>query len=227
MKKSILTAALLSLSTLAMADPGVVSLSASSQSEVENDQMEATLFYEVESKDPNSVSEKLSVAANNALQKAKSYQKDVSVRTNIRTYPVYGEKSKITAWRGRSELTLKSTDLQKINQLMTNLQNPYLIDRVNFSVSDDRLQEVHNSLIDQTANNFDARAQAISKAFGANGYKIKEVNLSFNQPGYQGPIMYAAKSMRGMESDAAMSQPQSSGQSTVSVTANGSVTLTP
>ena len=93
MKKSILTAALLSLSTLAMADPGVVSLSASSQSEVENDQMEATLFYEVESKDPNSVSEKLSVAANNALQKAKSYQKDVSVRTNIRTYPVYGEKS--------------------------------------------------------------------------------------------------------------------------------------
>lgn len=62
----------------------------------------------------------------------------VKVETGSQTtYPVYDNDSrKLKEWRGRAEIQLEGTDFRMTSQLISELQQQFQTESINFTVSD-------------------------------------------------------------------------------------------
>jgi len=82
---------------------GVLSLNAQASTDVPQDVVDITLFYEQEASDPSSLTGTLNQHADQALQKAKGVS-GVTARTgSFSIYPSTDRDGRISAWRGRTE----------------------------------------------------------------------------------------------------------------------------
>jgi predicted secreted protein len=193
--------------------------------EIANDEVRASLYKKLQATDAKTLATKLTTAVNNALAIAKRYP-SVTVSTGQQnTYPRYDKDDKIIGWTGQANIDLKSTDFVATSQLIADLQETLVMGNLNFGVSDSKKDALEQKLMTDASRAFQQQAKNLTRAWDARGYRVVTVNLNSGN-NYPRP-MYSVMNMRGGAEDASVpSQSFESGNSTISVTANGTIELT-
>ncbi|MGO2364924.1 MAG: SIMPL domain-containing protein [Psychrobacter sp.] len=193
--------------------------------EIQNDEVRASLYKKAQETDSKELATMLNTSINNAMKIAKRYP-SVTVSTGQqRTYPRYDKDNKIIGWTGQANIDLKSTDFAATSQLIADLQETLVMENLNFGVSESKKDALEQKLMTNASRAFQQQAKNLTSAWGARGYRVINVNL--NTGGNSPRPMYSSMSMKASsESGSVPSQSFESGNSTVSVTANGTIELT-
>ncbi|TKC83019.1 DUF541 domain-containing protein [Trinickia terrae] len=204
---------------------GVLSLSAQASTEVPQDVVDITLFYEQEAKDPASLTDVLNQHADAALKQAKGIA-GVTARTgSFSIYPSTGRDGRISAWRGRTEVVLESRDFAAASKLAGQMSSNMQVGNVAFSLSPEAQRAAEEKLSGQAIASFRQQASASAQAFGYSGYTIREVNVGHNGVPPR-PVMMMSMRAAGADANAPAPMPIEGGTSTVTVNVSGSVQMT-
>lgn len=99
------------------------------------------------------------------------------------------------------------------------------MENLNFGVSDAKKDALEQKLMTEASRAFQQQAKNMTRAWDARGYRVVNVNLNTGN-NYPQPI-YRTMNMKAEAADASVpSQSFESGNSTISVTANGTIELT-
>ncbi|CAG4886121.1 SIMPL domain-containing protein [Paraburkholderia gardini] len=200
---------------------GVLSLSAQASTDVPQDVVNITLFYEQEAGDPGSLTSTLNQRADSALQKAKGVA-GVTARTgSFSIYPSTDRDGRISAWRGRTEVQLESHDFAAASKLAGQLSSVMQVGNVSFSLSPEAQRAAEKKLTGEAIASFRQQATSAAEAFGYSGYTIREVNVGHNGVMPRPMMMMSARA----DAKAAAPMPLEGGTSTVTVNVSGSVQM--
>lgn len=192
--------------------------------EVQNDEVRATMYKKAQASDAKTLATTLNTSINNAMKIAKRYP-SVTVSTGQqRTYPRYDKNDKIIGWTGQASIDLKSTDFVATSQLIADLQQTLVMENLNFGVSDAKKDALEQKLMTDASRAFQQQAKNLTRAWDARGYRVVNVNLNTNNNNYPRP-MYSMRAESAAMDGAVPSQNFESGNSTISVTANGTIEL--
>ena len=193
--------------------------------EIQNDEVRASMYKKAQASDAKTLATTLNTSINNAMKIAKRYP-SVTVSTGQqRTYPRYDKNDKIIGWTGQTSIDLKSTDFAATSQLIADLQQTLVMENLNFGVSDAKKDALEQKLMTDASRAFQQQAKNLTRAWDARSYRVVTVNLNTGS-NYPRP-MYSAMNMKAESvSDSVPSQSFESGNSTISVTANGTIELT-
>ncbi len=202
----------------------IINLQAEASREVANDQMQASLYTELNNNNPTSLAQDVNKVINEAMRQAAKYPQ-VQITTGAQnTYPIYDDKNKLKGWRARAEVNLKSTDFKATSDLVAALQSSMQIQSINFSVSNAQRKKVENELLVEASKAFQERAKLLQQSWQATGYELVNIDLS-SGTNIQPPIMYA-RAMKAMDSAGSVeSQTTEAGNTEIRVNANGSIQL--
>ena len=201
-----------------------VSFQTQVQSEVPNDEVRASLYKKMQATNAKTLATNINTVVNNAMAVAKRYPSVTVTTGQQRTYPRYDKNDKIIGWTGQANIDLKSTDFAATSQLIADLQETLVMDNLSFGVSEQKKDTTEQQLMMEASQAFQKQARALTTAWNARGYRIVSVNLNSNN-NYPVP-MYRGMSMKAEMADASVpSQNFESGNSTISVTANGTIEL--
>ena len=193
--------------------------------EVQNDEVRATMYKKAQASDAKTLATTLNTSINNAMKIAKRYP-SVTVSTGQqRTYPRYDKNDKIIGWTGQANIDLKSTDFVATSQLIADLQQTLVMENLNFGVSDAKKDALEQKLMTDASRAFQQQAKNLTRAWDARGYRVVTVNLNTNNNNYPRP-MYSMRAESVAMDSAVPNQNFESGNSTISVTANGTIELT-
>ena len=193
--------------------------------QVSNDQMHAVLYIEKNNKQPAELSNQITQLMNQAMALGKKYPQ-VKLKTGSQnTYPVYdNDNRKLREWRGRAEIKLESKDFKAASQLISELQQSFQTQAINFSVSDEQRLKVENELMVEASKNFQQRAQLLTQAWNKSGYTLVNLDLNTNNS-FPQPYMMRASMAKAEAYDADAAQDVSAGESKITVNANGSIQM--
>lgn len=202
-----------------------LSFQAEVKEEIQNDEVRASLYKKAQAADAKTLATTLNTSINNAMKIAKRYPNVTVTTGQQRTYPRYDKNDKIIGWTGQANIDLKSTDFAATSQLIADLQETLVMDNLNFGVSDVKKDALEQKLMTEASRAFQQQAKNLTRAWDARGYRVVTVNLNTGS-NYPRP-MYSAMSMKAASADESVpSQSFESGESTISVTANGTIELT-
>lgn len=193
--------------------------------EIQNDEVRASLYKKAQASNAKALATTLNTSINKALAIAKRYP-SVTVSTGQQnTYPRYDKNDKIIGWTGQANIDLKSTDFAATSQLIADLQETLVMDNLNFGVSNTKKDALEQKLMTDASRAFQQQAKNLTRAWDARGYRVVTVSLNTGN-NYPRP-MYTSMNMKAEMADASVpSQNFESGNSTISVTANGTIELT-
>ena len=192
--------------------------------EVQNDEVRASLYKKAQATDSKALATTLNTSINNAMKIAKRYPSVTISTGQQRTYPSYDKNNKIIGWTGQANIDLKSTDFAATSQLIADLQETLVMENLSFGVSDTKKDALEQKLMTDASRAFQQQAKNLTSAWSARGYRVVNVNLNTGS-NYPRP-MYSAMSMKSDSLESVPSQSFESGNSTISVTANGTIELT-
>lgn len=201
----------------------IVNIQAEAARQVSNDEMHAILYIEKSNKQPTELASQMTQLMNQTMRLAKKYPQ-VKVETGAQTtYPIYDNDSrKLKEWRGRAEVQLESTDFKAASQLISELQQNFQTQSINFTVSDTQRKKVENELMIEASKNFQQRAQMLSQTWNKPGYYLVNLNLNTSN-NYPQPIMMRASMAKFSGAEAADAQDVAAGESKITVNANGTI----
>lgn len=204
----------------------VVDIQASASRLVANDEMSAVLSIEKTDKQPAVLANQINELMNQGLTIAKKYPQ-VQIKTGPQsTYPIYDNDSrKIKNWRGNAELQIKSNDFKATSQFISELQQNFQTQSIRFSVSDEKRKMVENELLTEASKNFQQRANTLTQAWHKTNYDLVHLDINTNQNSAPRIEHAMFLSMKAASSDAIAEQEVSSGDTKISVSANGSIQL--
>ena len=202
----------------------LINFSANASRKVNNDQINANLSKTVQNKTSSEVANQIATTLNQAVMIAKKYPQVQISTGNQSTYPQYDKNQKIIGWTGSASLNLKSTDTAATSRLIAELQNIMQLTNLDFSVSDALREQTEQALTVEASKNFQRQAQTLLPVWGAKDYQL--VNIDFSQGGdYRAPRAYGGVMMLEASSAKVADQNFQAGDSTITVTANGTVQL--
>lgn len=192
---------------------------------VQNDEVRASMYKKSQASTSKALATRLNTAINNAMQIAKRYPAVTVSTGQQRTYPRYDKDDKIIGWTGQASIDIKSTDFAATSQLIADLQETLVMENLNFGVSETKKETLEQKLMTEASRAFQQQAKNLTRAWDARGYRVVTVNLNTGN-NYPRPL-YGSMNMRAESADASVpSQNFESGNSTISVTANGTIELT-
>lgn len=226
---------LLGISALAMSTLGVahahsgdnynrISFSVEAKTQVDNNEMRATLTKTTEAKTAKEIAKTLNDTINNALAIAKKYPDVIATTGRHSTYPRYGSNDNISGFTGNASIQIKSQNFEQSSQLIADLQTMMALDHLSFNVSDKSQDNLKKQLTLDAAKQFQQEAATIAQVFGAKDYKIVNVQLGDNDNYYSHAIP-TAMSMARNESTDIENLNLESGKATLSYNASGTIEL--
>lgn len=218
------------LAVLQSAPQNVVTLSAEASREVPQDLLSITLAVTREGTEAAAVQSQLRQTLDTALTEARKAVRPglLELRTGaFSLYPRYSPKpaggNAINGWQGRAELVIEGSDTAAISQLAGRLTG-LTVARVAFSLSREAREKVEAEVAAAAIGRFKARAESYAQQFGFGSYSLREVVVGGAEAGGMQPL-YRAAAMSARVGEEA--QPVEAGKTTVSVTVNGSIQLSP
>ena len=201
----------------------LVSVQAEATRQVSNDEMHAVLYIEKSNKQPSELASQMTQLMNQALATSRKYP-NVKVETGSQTtYPIYDNDSrKLKEWRGRAEIQIESTDFKAASQLISELQQNFQTQSINFTVSDAQRKKVENELMIEASKNFQQRAELLSQSWNKSGYNLVNLNLNTIKF-YPQPVMMRGAMAKFADVEAAPVPDVAAGESKITVNANGTV----
>jgi len=201
-----------------------VTLSAYASTKVPSDEMVVSLQVDREGTNLGALNQAVLSELQSALSQAKSVSGVRARLGNVRTHQTYSPQGKAIGWRVYGEVVLDSKKLKELGDLTGHLSQKLQLSSVAFRLSDEKKLELEQSLLTNAAQAFQAKAKASAKALGFETFRIKEVSVSQGMEGGR-PVMPMVADSMVMRKAVAASVPTEAGESEVSVTLSGSVTL--
>lgn len=227
MKRILLPLALISASAFAQAEPpvfDVVNLQAEARVTVPNDLMQATLFVEMDNKNPSTLAADITRTINQAMAAAKTIN-GVKVSTGSQSsWPIHDQKGKVIAWRSRAELRLESRDFDAAARAIAQMQTGMQLGHVAFALAPETAEASENALIEKAIAAFRARADVMTKSLGAKNWRVMNINVGSGRDMPPMPYMRAMP-MKAMAEDAMPVQDVQGGDSQITVNVNGAIQL--
>ena len=174
-----------------------VHLSASAQTQVENDTIIATLHVQEEGSDAAQLANLVNERITEAVSLVKRYDAIKLQTSAYNTNPVY-HKNKITGWRVRQKIRLESLDMTLMSNVLGQLQKTLVLQQINFQVSPELKNSTDDKLIAGALQVFEQRAKNITQQLGRKNYKIVDINVStsanhYPRRHYDAAVMSASK----------------------------------
>lgn len=189
--------------------------------EVDNDRVIAVLVATAEDKRSSSLAESINQSMRWAMDKAKTFPEVKTGSGSYQTYPVH-DNNKIVRWRGRQQLQLEATDVDRLSALVGELQSRLQVQSMQFSVSPKRRQQLEDGLIEQAMAAYQARASLVTGALGAKGYDL--ISLSIHTSG-RAPVVPMRAEAMAMNSAAAAPPAIERGTSRLTVQVSATIQL--
>ena len=202
---------------------GVLSLTAQAVTEVPTDIVHLTLAAEQEGAEPSAISSALSTRTQTVITQARRVQGVTAESGGFTIHPSTDRNGRISTWRGRSEVILKSRDFAAVSKLAGELASQMQVQNIAFSLSREAREAAETKLAEQAIASFRSKAQATTRLFGYNSYTIREVNV--NETGMVPPVPRMYGAAKAMMADAAVPVPVEGGKTQVTVSVNGSVQM--
>lgn len=230
MKKvlAVLTISLLPMMAQADSKPTYdrITFSVSAEREVENDTTIATLYASEEGKDAAKLASKVNESIAWALAEAKKVEGIESRTLTYNTYPTYGDERRITGWRVRQNIRLKSTNSKALSKLLGVLQEKVQIESVTYGLSRQVQRKLYDELTGEALANFKRRAEQVKSNMGRDEYRVVKLDIhSDNQQVL--PPAYRMAAMEGamMAKSAAPAPSLSAGKQTIRVNVSSEIEL--
>lgn len=205
----------------------VVNLSASASVEVANDWLTIVFSTSRDGSDAAAVQSQLKTALDAALAEARKAAKPGQVELQTGQFslnPRYTPKGGLAGWQGSVELVVEGRDTLAVAALAGKVSS-LTVQRVAFSLSREARQKVEGEVAAQAIERFRARAEAVSRQFGFNGYTVREVNVASEAPMFAAAPRMRVQMAQAMVADGAP-LPTEGGKATVTATVSGSVQMT-
>jgi predicted secreted protein len=154
-----------------------VHLSASAQTQIENDTVIATLYAQEEGGDSVQQANLVNERINQAIKLVKQHDAIKLQTSSYSTSPVY-HNNKITGWRVRQSLRLESQDMTLMSDVLGSLQQTLSLQGINFAVSPGLKNKTDDGLINEALKVFEQRAKNITQQLRRKNYKIVDINVS-------------------------------------------------
>lgn len=174
-----------------------INLSASAQTQIENDIVIVTLYAEEEGSDSVQLADLVNQRISQAIQQVKR-QDSIKLQTNsYNTHPIYN-KNKIIGWRVRQSIRLESRDMTLMSKLLGDLQQSLSLQSISFAISPELKNNTDERLIGEALQVFEQRASIIIHQLGRRDYKIVDLNINtsanhFVQRQYEVATMASSK----------------------------------
>lgn len=198
-------------------------LVASVQEEVDADMVRFTLSKQLSGENQQALTEELNKAINAVIEKGKA-DKDLVIANGDYGFWSAGEKGKNILWEMRGEVVVTTKNFEKAREFIAATKEHMTLDGIRFFLSDEAKKKVESSLITKAAEAFREKAQATTKAFGHQDYRIESVRLDMNA-GQDTRMLRAAGVAASAKSYSADTVELSSGKVNVTVSADGSIVL--
>ncbi|MEB3766191.1 SIMPL domain-containing protein [Acinetobacter sp. MD2] len=222
-------ASALSCASFAQEEPqrnNMINLQATASRQVQNDEMQVVLYIEKSNKQPAALATEVTQIMNQALNTAKAYPQVKTTTGTQTTQPIYDDKNKLKEWRSRAELRLEGTDFKAVSELVSQLQNNFQTQSIQFNVSDNLRRKVENELMIEASKQFQQRAESLTKVWNKTNYQL--VNLNINSQNNNYPQAYFRANLMlkaSADSEAAPAQNMAAGETKFNVTADGAIQL--
>ena len=148
----------------------ILTLSASAQTTVPNDEVILTFQATAQSKYPSEVVRKVNAkmqAAVEAAQDLQNEQNGLEIQTgNYQVTPIY-DKNRLTYWRGKQTLILKTQNPARIQDALAQLESILPYQSIQYRVSAKAQQAAQNTLIPQAIEALKTRAKLAMQGFHA------------------------------------------------------------
>ncbi|RXZ45010.1 SIMPL domain-containing protein [Crenobacter cavernae] len=208
----------------AAAESTLLSLSGSAEREVDNDQINATLYAQDGQTDPARLADKLNRTLKQGLTEA-ARLKGVDVSGGqVRTWPQYDRNGRISGWQGRGEIRVSGPQTPELATLIGRLQGYLQLENVQFGVSEKARRATEAALIPEAIRAFKARAAEVGRAIDKPAISVKELTLGEQGRVVPYPVAVYKAAAPAMEADVTPPTWQA-GKSTISVEVSGKVEL--
>jgi len=197
------------------------SLSAEAVTEVARDTVRITLAAEVSDSAQADVASALTEKVDSVMKQARGREGIKTYSGNYQVWPMNDKDGRISNWRGRAEIILESTDFEAVSRLASEVSDRMPITNLAFSVAPRERARYEAELMQEAAEAFRSRAEALAKAFGYASYSIREIQLGGSGAAYQPE----ARRMMAMAADAAASVPLEGGTERISLSVQGTIFL--
>ena len=153
-----------------------VNLSVEAVDEVENDTLVAVLYAQREGSNLAELSNEVNRAITQAIQRSKKAA-DIDVQTlAYQTFPVY-QKQRLSSWRVRQSIQLKSRNIKALSALLGDLQSHLALESIRYTVSNEQRAGIEEALIGKAITAFQQRARNITKQLGRKKYRLVTMDV--------------------------------------------------
>ena len=200
-----------------------VTFSSAAQAEIGNDVLVITMRAHEKGRNLETLSDNINKTMDWAVKLANRSNDIKSQTRNYQTSPWY-EKGKQKGWQISQSLSLSSSNLEEISQLMQQLQTKMQVQSSNYQVSPEKLEKLTGNLTQSALQKFSQRASTISQTLGSDKYKIVKIQISSSSDNHPRPMM-AMESMRSASVQSVAAPTFEAGTQKVTVTASGTIEL--
>jgi predicted secreted protein len=199
-----------------------VTLSARASAQVENDVLVAVLTAQAEAEQPAAAAESVNRDMTQAIAQARARPQVQAQTLQYHTSPVR-DRQRVTGWRARQSLRLRSANAAVLSALVAELQASLLLESLDYDLTAQSRRGAEDGLIAEALAAFGRRAALIATQLGRPGYRIVHLNVSADgSPGR--PVPRGV--MRAMTAEAAVAPPAlEPGVQRVQVSVSGTVEL--
>ncbi|CCG19047.1 conserved hypothetical exported protein [Taylorella asinigenitalis 14/45] len=167
-------------------------VSASVRKKVTADYVELILRKELSGKDLDSMTKEINKAMDEVIQKAKEFP-DLEISTN--NYNFWKEysgrysssesfKPENIIWNVQGSVIVASSDHKKVEEFIKSIGTTMIPDNINFSLTPEARKKAESEILQQAADEFKAKADTVTKAFGFTSYTIGKVTMNKSEPAY-------------------------------------------
>lgn len=198
-----------------------VDLAAEASRDAPNDLATATVYFEDTHSHPAELAQRVNRAIADAFEQIRAYPDIKAASSGIRTSPVHSRDGRtIDAWRMRSDISLETTNIAALSELLGKLQTGLAIGGLSMQPSPGTRNAAADLAAEEALHAFQARARAIADTLGRD-YRIR--SLSVNYGGFMPPPYPVMRS--AMMAEAASMPVLEGGESRISVTVTGTIEL--
>lgn len=175
-------------------DATLVHVQVSAARQLENDQLQATLFAEAQHSSRLELAKRLNAQVKQTLALAQKFPQITLQTQQHDVYPIY-DKQKINAWRGRTALSLRSQDFDAVAKFIAQSSALMQMDNVHFAISPQKREKIEAELIQEATKHLQNRGKILAQALQKRRFRIVEMTLDHAQPQHfrAAPMMARAK----------------------------------
>lgn len=200
-----------------------VTFQVTEQKDVSNDEITVTMSIERDNQDAKKLADDINQLTRSANTTIKEFPAISSSTSDYSIRPIYTRDNRLDHWRGSSSITLKSQDNSEMAALVQILQNTMAIQSTRYSVSPDRKEKIHTSMIETALKKFNGRAQLVSKSMGFKKFRLVDINI--NNSGNLPRPVYAMAAAREMSDSTTAAPSFESGTTTLTVNISGTIEM--